>query len=356
VQLARSAEATQITEQGAPTGSEPIDVAWVGSRPTWLDSEVVVAALGGFSVASTVSENTRVVHLAREASETVAAVRAAHPRAAVVVDLGSAPSARAATLVDAADADIALVESMPDADEVRERERRLEGKVHVSPAPVDLEWYAPESTLTRLRDAHIRRFRRLHRLAHPSLLFVGPYTRSGGLDIAIAAAYRLREELADLRLAAIPLGAIDQKYLDQCEMDALALGHRGIIQWTCSDDDLRFWYATASVVCCPWREAAEAPQAAVLAAAAARPFISSDLAVFRHSLPAADVPQLIPPGSVDALVDSLTPFLTDRSLADQLGERARSAAEAVYSYEAAAGRLADVWNALASSALRNQAA
>ena len=56
----------------------------------------------------------------------------------------------------------------------------------------------------------------------PTLLFVGPYTPLGGLDVAIAATYRLREQLEDLRLAAMPLGAVDQKYLDRCEMEALA--------------------------------------------------------------------------------------------------------------------------------------
>jgi glycosyltransferase involved in cell wall biosynthesis len=347
-------EATQI--KGAVTDSEQIEVAWIGARPAWLDGEVAPSAINRFSVTSSVTAKTRVIHLARQAPETVAAIRGAHPRAAVVVDLGSAASAPADTLLDAAGADIALVESKLDAEQACLRLTELESKVRVSPAPVDLEWYAPEQALTRLTGAHINRFRRLHRLAHPAILFVGPYTRSGGLDVAIAAAYRLREQLDDVRLAAVPLGAVEQKYLDRCEMDALALGHRGIIEWTCSHDELRFWYATASVVCCPWREDAEVPQAPVLAAAAARPFVGSDLDVFRESFRAPDAPALVPPGDVDALVASLAPLLADPSTAGALGESARSAAESLFSYDETACRLASLWSTLAERSPLNRAA
>jgi glycosyltransferase involved in cell wall biosynthesis len=356
VRLGTLDEEGQITDRGVVTESEPIEVAWVGTRPPWLDGEAVPPALEGFSVASAVTAETRVVHLSRQASESVASIRTAHPAAAVVIELGFAASASTDALRDAADSDIALVESKWDAEEACRRTPELESKVRVAPAPVDLEWYAPEPTLTRLVGAHIKRFRRLHRLAHPSVLFVGPYTRAGGLDVAIAAAYRLRKQLPDVRLAAVPLGTVEQTYLDQCEMDALALGHRGIIEWTCSHDDLRFWYATASVVCCPWRESAEAPQAPVLAAAAARPFVGSDLDVFRESFRAPDSPALVPPGDVDALVESLAPLLADPSTAGALGESARSAAESLVSYEATAGRLASLWSTLAERSPLNRAA
>jgi glycosyltransferase involved in cell wall biosynthesis len=327
----------------------------MGARPAWLDDKVIAGTLAGFSVRPTVSPRTRIVHLARHAPETVAAVRAAHPDAAVVVELGPVASTSADALLDAVAADVALVETEQDAERARTRVAELGRRVTVAPTPVDLEWHAPESTLTKLSGAYIKRFRRLHRLADPTMLFVGPYTLAGGLDVAIAAAYRLREELENVRLAAIPLGTVDQKYLDRCEMEALALGHRGIVEWTTSKDDLRCWYATATVVCCPWREAAEAAEAPVLAAAAARPFVGSDLPVFRDGFRAPDAPALIPPGDVDALVGSLESLLSDPPRASALGEAARSAVEGSLSYEEAARRLASVWSALIESPL-NEAA
>jgi glycosyltransferase involved in cell wall biosynthesis len=335
-------EATEITEPDALAASGRAEVAWIGARPAWLDGVVASPVLDGFSVTSAVTPETRVVHLTRQAPETVTGVRSTHD-GAVVVDLGQVASASTHALRDAAGADIVLVESELDAERARTRAAELEGRVTVAPGPVDLEWHAPEAALTRLPGGYVKRFRRLHRLAPPAILFVGPYTPAGGLDLGIAATYRLRERFEDIRLAAIPLGLVDQKFLDQCEMDALGLGHRGIVEWTCPREDVRFWYATATVVCCPWREPAEVPEAQLLAAAAARPFVGSDLTVFRQGFRAPEAPALVPAGDVDALVDALAPLLADLPEADALGQVARSAAEASFSYEATADRLASLW-------------
>jgi glycosyltransferase involved in cell wall biosynthesis len=130
-------------------------------------------------------------------------------------------------------------------------------------------------------------------------------------------------------------------------MDALGLGHRGIVEWMCAHDELPCWYATATVVCCPWRDPAEAPEAAILAAAAARPFVCSDLNIFRRSFCAPNAPALLPPGNSEALVAALAPLLADLDHASRLGDAARSAVTAVFSHEAAAARLASRWSALA---------
>jgi len=343
-----SGQAIEISHPASPTEAEPIEVAWIGERPPWVDGDAA-AALSPISVVSAITDRTRVVHLACPSAETVAAVRSS-TAAAVVVEIGQAASASAALLAEAADADVVVVESGLDGEELAARERRLAGKVRIVPAPVDLDRFAPEPVLTRVRGAYIKRFRRLHRLAHPSILFVGPYTRAGGLDVALAAAYRLRDRLPELRLAAIPVGGVDQRYLDQCEMDALALGHRGIIEWSASEDELPFWYATATVVCCPWREAAEARAGdiTVRAAAAGRPFLGVDLPAFRHSFRASGSPELVRPGDAGLLVDALAPLLTSLPLADDLGARARSEAEAECSAAAAAAGLGAIWNGVAT--------
>jgi glycosyltransferase involved in cell wall biosynthesis len=355
MRLAAPDEAAEITEQQAATQRDSVEVAWFGPRPEWLDATDAAEALDGVTIASTVSSRTRVIHLARHAPNTPAAVRAAHPDAAIVLDLGGVDTAEVDTVVAAEDADAVLVESDLEARRACDRSSALEGRVTVAPSPIDLAQHAPEDALNRLPGAHIRRFRRLHRLAHPAVLFVGPYTEAGGLDLAIAATYRLRDQFENLRLAAIPLGAVDQKYLDRCEMEALALGHRGIVEWTVSDDQLAFWYATATVVCSPWRDPAAPAVSPTLAAAAARPFIGSDLDLFRVSLRPSDAPGLIPAGDLEALVSALSPLLADAELSTRLGEAARAMAEEVVSYEAAATRLAGVWRALAERPLTESA-
>ena len=155
------------------------------------------------------------------------------------------------------------------------------GSSHALPAhtavvqrPLDLEWHAPEAQLaeTKGRGRDLRRFRRFHRLAGPVVLFVGPYTEAGGLDLLLEVVFRLRERMPDLRLAAIPHGPTDPDYRDRCEMRALGLGHHGIVEWEPVDSEVPFWYAIAAVVCSPAREATS-PEPVKRAAAAARPFV-----------------------------------------------------------------------------------
>ncbi len=90
------------------------------------------------------------------------------------------------------------------------------------------------------------------------VLFVGPYTEAGGLDLLLEVVFRLRERMPDLRLAAIPHGPTDPDYRDRCEMRALGLGHHGIVEWEPVDSEVPFWYAIAAVVCSPAREATSA--------------------------------------------------------------------------------------------------
>ena len=52
------------------------------------------------------------------------------------------------------------------------------GRLRARPRPV-----GAREELLQTRGPEIKRFRRLHRLAHPIVLFVGPYTPAGGLDL-----------------------------------------------------------------------------------------------------------------------------------------------------------------------------
>ena len=215
--------------------------------------------------------------------------------------------------------------------------------------PLDLDWYAPEPRLAEAkgRGRDLRRFRRFHRLAGPMVLFAGPYTEAGGLDLLVEAVFRLRERMPDLRLAAIPHGPTDPRYRDRCEMRILGLGHHGIVEWDPVDSEIPFWYATAAVVCSPVRAEAS-PEPAKRAAAAARPFVGSDLEPFREHVEDGATGHLVPVGDLEALESRLEALLVKEDEATRMGEAARRKAEAEYSPAAAARALRREWGRLAT--------
>ena len=188
-----------------------------------------------------------VVHLPPNPTSTVPLAKSAARHPGVVVDLG--PGAASSPQPGLGAADAVLVDSAWDAGQLAARHPTAAGKISVAPAPIDLDRFAPQAQLLHAHGSLLKRFRRYHRLGEPCLLFVGPYTPNGGLDIAIEAAYLLRERFADVRLAAIPSGPVDSAFLDLCERRVLGLGHRGIVEWRVEEAELPFWYATASVVC-----------------------------------------------------------------------------------------------------------
>ena len=213
--------------------------------------------------------------------------------------------------------------------------------------PLDLEWHAPEPRLAEAkgRGRDLRRFRRFHRLAGPVVLFVGPYTEAGGLDLLLEVVFRLRERMPDLRLAAIPHGPTDPDYRDRCEMRALGLGHHGIVEWEPVDSEIPFWYAIAAVVCSPAREAAS-PEPAKRAAAAARPFVGSDLEPFREHVDGGTTGHLVSVGDLESLQAKLESVLGDEEEAARLGDAALRGAKAEYSPAAAAQGLRREWESL----------
>ena len=112
-------------------------------------------------------------------------------------------------------------------------------------------------------DRQLRSFCRRHRLTPHTVLFEGPYDVSGGLDTLFAAGLQLRESFDDLVIAAIPVGDVDARYRDRCERLALALGHRGLVEWSVADDERPLWRAAAAVICPPL--GADEPPGAVAA-------------------------------------------------------------------------------------------
>jgi hypothetical protein len=246
----------------------PLSVAWVGPRPVWLELDEAKVELEGVEFCGLDTAKGQVVHVTRAALEELGELRKALPRSVIVLDLTAEGDTE---LTGAESRHVRGSESLFAGSrwELGELIRRLSlplPDATVVTRPLDLDWYAPEPRLAETKG----RGRDFHRLAGPIVLFAGPYTEAGGLDLLVETVFRLRERISDLRLAAIPHGPTDPRYRDRCEMRILGLGHHGIVEWDAADSEIPFWYATAAVVCCPSR-AETSSEPAKRAAAAARP-------------------------------------------------------------------------------------
>ena len=333
--------ATRVASTRADEARRPaLTVAWVGPRPEWLERDDAQAELDAVELADKTA--AKIVVVARAALDQLDQLRRSTPGSVIALDLIDTGEGELTPgeLRQARTADALLGGSRWELGEICRRLPSPLPRTAVVPRPLDLEWYAPEERLAEAkgRGRDLRRFRRFHRLAGPTILFAGPYTEAGGLDLLVEAVFRLRERTPDLRLAAIPHGPTDSRYRDRCEMRILGLGHHGIVEWTPVESEIPFWYATAAVVCAPSREAGS-PEPAKRAAAAARPFVGSDLEPHREHVDEGGTGRLVPVDDLDALETALETLLVSEDEAHILGQAARRKAEAEYSAAAAARAL-----------------
>ncbi len=336
-------------------------VAWVGPGWDWLELDEAKAELEGVElravgVGERPSAPPHVVHLAPTALGGLEELRRTLSDSVLVLDLSDedGPALTRTQARQARETDAVLAGSHRELAELRHRHSGWPEHASVVGRPLDLEWYAPEAQIaeTKLRGRDLRRFRRFHRLADPVLLFAGPYVEAGGFDLLLETAYLLREQIPELRVAAIPHGPTDTRYRDRCEMQALALGHRGIVEWDPPAAEIPFWYATATIVCGPAR-APGSGEPAKRAAAAGRPFVGSDLVPFREHVEDGGTGRLVPAGDPRALYASLEALLGDDEEATRLGAAARRKAEAEFSPAAAARQLRRAWERLLEAGHRS---
>jgi glycosyltransferase involved in cell wall biosynthesis len=311
----------------------------VGPKPPWLAAEVPlgVALVGDPSKAD-------VVHAAADPRTLARLRRELPPTCALVLQLGSGTrlghrDARRLQL-----ADLILMDSAEELHQLKSAAPLLSDRARLLPQPVDLEWHAPEKVLleTPRRGRDLRRFRRFHRMAPPVILFAGPYTHAGGLDLALDAIIAVRATFPETRLAAIPIGKVDTGYRDAIERRALALGHHGIIEWAVPDDEVPFWYACADIVCAPSRTPIT-HAAATHAAAAGRPFVGSEFEILRPYLGNGQTGYVVPPEDPATLTAALAALTGDQDEARRLGEQGRRWAERTLSPAATLARLTQLW-------------
>jgi glycosyltransferase involved in cell wall biosynthesis len=342
------------TENPVPIHDARLRVSWLGTPPSWLAAAGAAPELEAVDVSAgqwlEVAESHRagggspdIVHVERTGLDRLSELRRAASGSALVLDLTGGDSALRRSHARAAEAaDLILVGSLAELSELRRRFPSLTPRTALLRPPVDLETYATESELLERRNRDIRRFRSFHRLAGPTVLFVGPFTEAGGLDLALDAVHTIREHMEDVRLTAIPEGPIERRYLDRCERKALGLGHHGVIEWTVNPSELPLWYGTATVVCLPRRESVSS-EPARLAAAAAKPVVGTEVDSLLEYVVDGETGSLVPVGNPSALVAALLGLLGDEEEAARLGATARKATEAADSPAAVARQLVQRW-------------
>lgn len=349
----------------ATNGSHPaeapavLSVLWVGDRPSWLESALDEAAsavriefLGadrvGLRALRGAAGTTDVVHVARGALRSIRSIRSEAGNQPVVVDLGGEGHILRDDAVRVArQADWSLVGSLGALREMRRREPALTSRTSLFRTPLDLARFAPwNDILQEPRGKFMRRFRRFHRLVSPTVLYAGPYTRDGGLHAALEAVYLLRERHPETRLAAIPYGPVDRRYLDACERRALGLGHHGVVEWSVNAEELPYWFAMADVVCLPCRAIVE-PGPAKLAAAAGRPFVGGEAEPLLELVQDGETGVLLPNPLPEALAMALDEVIADSEKSSRMGRAAREYAEREFSPQAGLARLLEVWQGTA---------
>jgi glycosyltransferase involved in cell wall biosynthesis len=341
------------TPAGTVDDRRAMRVAWVGDRPAPALVEALTAHPGlqvaycGSDLARVLAGRPDVVHCRRDALGLLATLDGAAPNFALVLDLSEVhePALGRREARAARRADLVLLGSPAHLDRLRHRDASLAARAEVFYRPVDVSFYAPEDVLMQTRQMHLRRFRRFHRLGARAVLFAGPYTEAGGLDLVLEAVIDLRREHKDLRLTAIPLGPIDQRYLDRCEQRALELGHHGVLEWTVAPEELPFWFATGTVVCLPSRVPLGS-RPALLAAAAGRPFVGSDIGAFWDTVAPDGRDLLLTDTHPRSLAAAIEPLLCDEEGAARRGAAARRYAVDEFSFDAGVQRAFALWTSL----------
>jgi glycosyltransferase involved in cell wall biosynthesis len=318
-------------------------VLWVGQSPEEEIPGCSVTAVGDLHDAQKAlgAGMPSVVHLHDPDARTLRRARRMYPSAALVVDLCARTEPPKGALRRAlADADLTLVPSAAAARAFRTQRRPLPA-VAVR-RPLDLGVHAPIERLRETRDAEWKRFRRLHRIGPPVVLFAGPYVEGGGLAALIEAAELLRVDEPDLRVAAVPFGEIDRRELDRCERRILSFGHRGIVRFTVAADELPLWFATADVVCLPAAVDVD-PRPADHAAAAGRPVVATQIGSLQERVEDGVTGLIVPVGDAGALAHAVLRLLRDKAEADRLGGESFRRAQRDLDPAVYAERLRELW-------------
>lgn len=329
-----------VETESAPAQTRGVEVRWIGSRPDWLTIEGVGAALQYAGVVHGDGLDTELARRARSFGERLPAVahvgvdeirnirshRERHADAAVVLDLSGVE--RPPGRMDArraARADLILIGSLVALREIRRRYPQLGPRTTLFRPPLDLHAHDAAADAGQ---------------AAGEVVFVGPLTASGGLDLLVVALGSLSATLPVPPLVAVCSGPIDRNYLMWCV--AQAAESRVVLSFAPADDDIHCRYAGAAVVCAPYREGIST-EAAWHAAAARRPFVGSELEPLLEAVDDESTGYLVPPDDVTALGTTLQRLLGNPEARRDLGRRARARVERERAPGEAVARLLHLW-------------
>jgi glycosyltransferase involved in cell wall biosynthesis len=325
----------------ASAGHAPLCVEWFGARPAWLALPAAADALEQHGVletddlgldlarrlASPVQSPMMVLHATSAASPALRAFRREGKYDVLTVDLSASPSvptrAEARRL---SEADLVLIGSVGVLRETRRRYPFLAAKTAIFRTPADFG---------------------AHDVAQANgagnlVLFEGPLTPAGGLDLIVEALARLDHGSAPPALLVLERGRRKKRYLTWCQRRAADAGIPLTIA-SARDRSVEEAYASATIVCTPYRDAV-AGEPARRAAAAGIPIVGTEVDSLLELVEDAATGYLVPIDDIVGLADRLELLLRDADLRSAFGREARERAEAELSPAVAVSRLVGLWS------------
>jgi glycosyltransferase involved in cell wall biosynthesis len=331
-----------------------LKVAWVGEH-FWLDSPSARDELEGVELLrpsdrrrsrellSGIASPPDVFHLSQSLLDDVGILRGIAPSAAVVVDCtGGRPKGwrrKRASARQRAGADLILVGSTLDLREARRRQPQYADRTAALPRPLDLDRFEEAAAHGRAAVASASNGRVN---GQPIVLFAGPFTRSGGLGMALEAFACLGPSGSAVTLAALCHGDCDRRYLGRLSAGAAARGLTPVVVERPGEEELSSWIGAADVVCILSADP-EAGRLASMAAAARKPVIAGELDPLLERVVDGHTGVLVPDGDHVALAAALASLLENDAERKRLGSFARERIEEEFAPRHVAARLRRYW-------------
>ncbi len=205
-------------------------------------------------------------------------------------------------------------------------------------AGVDLDQFAPQP---------IRSGRAV------TVALVARMLRIKGVDLAVDAVRRARDQGADIRLLLVgPIDSANPSALSQADLDQF--GAINGIEYLGPRSDIASVWAQADIALLPSRGGEGVPKALLEAAACARVLVGTDVAGIRDVVIDDVTGLLVPPDHVNALAEALVRLASDDNLRRRLGLAARALVEDGFGQAQVVRRIAALHAGLLGKAKRRQ--
>ena len=203
--------------------------------------------------------------------------------------------------------------------------KHVPGYYNIIPNGIDLEHFSPTvSPIDRFCDGKL------------NILFVGRLEKRKGLNYLLKAYQQVKGEISNSRLIIVGPGTrMRKKYEKQAVRDGLKdVVFAGYVTY----DELPRYYKTADIFCAPATGQESFGIVLLEAMAVGKPIVASNIEGYASVMTHGSEGLLVPPKDDKALARSLISLMTDESLRQQMGERAKLKAME-YSWEHIAQRV-----------------